>query len=88
MSTRKDENDFKRSIPYEIVKESYKATNKMFIVCVLLIIALSIETIYIIRLVNDIGTYETTETVDMDTESGTNNYKSIGGDNNGTYESN
>ena len=50
----------------------------------LLVILLVISLGYIIYLHNDIGTEEITETYDMSTENGNNNY--VGGDNNGTIE--
>jgi len=89
MANKKDiEEEFRSSIPYQIVKNSSKNEGRMFIICILLICVIVIQGIYIVYLLNDIGSYETVETVDMDTENGDNNYKSIGGDNYGTYESN
>lgn len=89
MTKNKDiEEAFKGSIPYQIVKDSTRREGYLFIICILLIFVAIIEGVYIVYLIHDIGSYETVETVDMNTDTGDNNYKSIGGDNYGTYESN
>ena len=71
------------SMAMEIVREYKKQNHRLFII-ILVILALWFTTgMYLIYILNDIGT-ETTQ-VDMDAD-GSNNY--IGGDNNGTYQSN
>jgi len=87
MAKRDIEEQFKRSIPYQIIKDSNERESRMFVICILLICVIVLEGVYIIYLLNDVGSYETVETVDMDTENGDNNYKSIGGDNYGTFKS-
>ena len=65
------------------------AYNRLFILFVIAIIVIVLETCYIIYIKSDIGTYETTETVDMDAENGTNNnFNYVGGDNNGSNANN
>ena len=64
-----------------------KTNKRLCWIITLLIILLAISVGYIIYLHNDIGTEvitEETETYDMNTENGNNNY--VGGDNNGTIE--
>lgn len=81
------EDEFRASIPYQIVKDSTKREGHLFIICVLLILVNVIQGIYIVHLISDSASTEIIEKVDMDTDEGDNNYKSIGGDNYGTYES-
>ena len=61
-----------------------KQNKRLCWIIALLIILLMCAVGYIIYLHNDIGTEEITETYDMSTENGNNNY--VGGDNNGTIE--
>ena len=82
-------NEKKSSIPYDIVSMQANICNRFFTICMVLIIILVVETCYIIYIKSDIGTYETTETVDMDAENGTNNnFNYVGGDNNGSNANN
>ena len=75
------------SIAMEMLKDYKKQNHRLFII-ILVILGLWFATgMYLIYILNDIGVEEITETstIDMDAD-GSNNY--IGGDNNGTYESN
>jgi len=87
MAKRDIEEEFKSSIPFQIIKDSNEREGRMFIICILLIAVVVLEGIYIVYLISDTATQKIVETVDMDTIDGDNNYKSIGGDNYGTYES-
>lgn len=74
------------SFAYELLKEQQKQNKRLFIV-IIVILAMWFATIgYLVYTLNDIGTMETTETYDMSTDSGNNNF--VGGDNNGDIENN
>ena len=75
MAKRDIEEEFRSSIPFQIVRDSSIRESRMFFICILLICVIVLQGVYIIYLLNDTGSY------------GDNNYKSIGGDNYGTYES-
>lgn len=72
------------SIAMEMLKDYKKQNHRLFIISVLAMLLLAVTFGYLVYILNDIGTIEETS-VDMDAE-GSNNY--IGGDNNGTYQSN
>lgn len=77
-----------QSLALELLKD-YKTQNKRQFIVILVILGMWFATIgYLVYILNDIGTETTTttETYDMDTENGNNNY--IGGDNNGNIENN
>lgn len=77
-----------QSLALELLKD-YKKQNKRQFIVILVILGMWFSTIgYLVYILNDIGTETTTttETYDMDTENGNNNY--IGGDNNGNIENN
>ena len=68
--------------------KDYKKQNKRQFVIILVILGMWFATIgYLVYILNDIGTETTTtESYDMSTENGNNNF--IGGDNNGDIENN
>lgn len=69
------------------ILKDYKKGIKSWRVIAFMFIALWVITLgYLVYILNDIGTEEITETYDMSTENGNNNY--VGGDNNGTIENN
>ena len=77
-----------QSLALELLKD-YKKQNKRQFVIILVILGMFTCLLgYTIWLLNDIGTEttSTTETYDMSTEEGNNNY--IGGNNNGKVENN
>lgn len=81
----KEENSFAR----ELLKDLKAQNKRLFIIWIITFIALIGMVGYTVYLLNDIGTEETittTETYDMNTENGNNNY--IGGDNYGEIENN
>ena len=76
-----------QSLALELLKD-YKKQNKRQFVIILVILGMWFATIgYLVYILNDIGTETTTtESYDMSTENGKNNF--IGGDNNGDIENN
>ena len=79
----------KKSIPFDIISMQANAYNRLFVLFIIAIIIIAFETCYIFYIKNDIGTYETTETIDMNAENGTNNnFNYVGGDNNGSNANN
>lgn len=93
---REEVNELKKEIQ-EIKEESfamsmlkdYKKQNKRQFIIILVILSMWFATIgYLVYLLNDISYEETTttETYDMSTEDGNNNF--IGGDNNGEITNN
>ena len=76
-----------QSLALELLKD-YKKQNKRQFVIILVILGMFTCLLgYTIWLLNDIGTETTTtETYDMDTDNGNNNF--IGGNNNGNIENN
>lgn len=72
------------SIAMEMLKDCKKQNKRLFIISVMAMILLAVTFGYLVYTLKDIQTIEETS-VDMDAE-GSNNY--IGGDNNGTYQSN
>ena len=73
------------SIAMEMLKDFKKQNQRLFIILVMAMVLLAGTFGYLVYILNDIGTIEETSSVDMEAE-GNNNY--IGGDNNGTYQSN
>ena len=87
MAVRKDLEEVKNeSFVSEILKDYKKANKRQFIIILVLLGMFTALLGYTIYLLNDIGTINTTETYDMNTENGNNNF--IGGDNNGNIENN
>ena len=76
-----------QSLALEFLKD-YRERNKREFIIILVILGMFTCLLgYTIWLLNDIGTETTTtETYDMDTENGNNNF--IGGNNNGNIENN
>lgn len=74
------------SLAYEMLQDQRKQNKRMFIVWIITFIAFIGLLSYTIYLLNDIQVIETTESFDMSTENGNNNY--IGGDNNGEITNN
>ena len=76
-----------QSLAMSLLKD-YKKQNKRQFVIILVILGMWFATIgYLVYILNDIGTETTTtESYDMSTENGNNNF--IGGDNNGDIENN
>ena len=67
--------------------KDYKKQNKRQFIIILVILSMWFATIgYLIYILNDIQVVETTETYDMSTEDGNNNF--VGGDNNGEITNN
>lgn len=67
--------------------KDYKKQNKRQFIIILVILSMWFATIgYLVYILNDIQVVETTETYDMSTEDGNNNF--IGGDNNGEITNN
>lgn len=76
------------SFAMELLKDQKKQNKRQFII-ILVILGMWFATIgYLIYVLNDIGaeTTTTTETYDMNTDNGNNNF--VGGDNNGDIENN
>lgn len=76
------------SFAMELLKDARKTNKRQFIV-IIVILGMWFATIgYLVYVLNDIGTEttSTTETYDMSTEEGNNNF--VGGDNNGNIENN
>ena len=87
MAVRKDLEEVKNeSFVSEILKDYKKANKRQFIIILALLGMFTALLGYTIYLLNDIGTINTSETYDMNTENGNNNF--IGGDNNGNIENN
>lgn len=76
------------SFAMELLRDQKKQNKRMFIIILVILGMFTCLLGYTIWLLNDIGTETTTttETYDMSTEEGNNNY--IGGDNNGKVENN
>lgn len=74
----------KQSIAREMLADYKKQNKRLFIISVMAMLLLAVTFGYLVYTLKDIQTIEETS-VDMDAE-GSNNY--IGGDNNGTYQSN
>lgn len=78
--------EIEESFAMSLLKD-YKKQNKRLFVVILVILGMFTCLLgYTIYLLNDIGAIETTESYDMNTENGNNNY--VGGDNNGNIENN
>ena len=87
MAVKKDLEEIKNeSFVSEILKDYKKANKRQFIIILVLLCMFTALLGYNIYLLNDIRTINTTETYDMNTENGNNNF--IGGDNNGNIENN
>lgn len=73
------------SLALELIKDYKKQSKRQFII-ILVILGMWFATIgYLVYVLNDIGVETTTtETYDMNTENGNNNF--IGGNNNGNIE--
>lgn len=79
---KKEEESFAMSM-----LKDYKKQNKRQFVIILVILSMWFVTIgYLVYILNDIQVVETTETYDMSTEDGNNNF--VGGDNNGEITNN
>lgn len=76
-----------QSLALELLKD-YKKQNKRQFIVILVILGMWFSTIgYLVYILNDIGTETTTtESYDMSTENGNNNF--AGGNNNGNIENN
>ena len=73
------------SFATQILKDYKKQSKRQFIVILVILIMWFATIGYLIYILNDIGVETTTtETYDMNTENGNNNF--IGGDNNGNIE--
>lgn len=76
-----------KTLAYELLQDMKKQNKRMFIIILVTLGMFTILLGYTIWLLNDINTdITTTETYDMDTENGNNNY--VGGNNNGNIENN
>lgn len=76
-----------QSLALELLKD-YKKQNKRQFIVILVILGMWFSTIgYLVYILNDIGTETTTtESYDMSTKNGNNNF--VGGNNNGNIENN
>lgn len=76
-----------QSLALELLKD-YKKQNKRQFIVILVILGMWFSTIgYLVYILNNIGTETTTtESYDMSTENGNNNF--VGGNNNGNIENN
>lgn len=76
------------SFAMELLKDQKKQNKRMFIIILVILGMFTCLLGYTIWLLTDIGveTTSTTETYDMSTEEGNNNF--VGGDNNGNIENN
>lgn len=73
------------SLAYSLLRDYKRQTKRLFIIWIITFIAFIGTVGYLIHTLNDIGVETTTtETYDMNTENGNNNF--IGGDNNGNIE--
>ena len=73
------------SFATQILKDYKKQSKRQFIVILVILIMWFATIGYLIYILNDIGVETTTtETYDMNTENGNNNY--VGGNNNGNIE--
>lgn len=81
MKNELDKTIKEQSFAYEMLKDLKAQNKRLFIVWLVTFIAFIGLLGYTIYLLNDIEYTETTETYDMSTENGNNNF--IGGDNNG-----
>lgn len=76
-----------QSFALELLKDQKKQNKRQFIIILVILGMFTCLLGYTIWLLNDIGTETTTtETYDMDTENGNNNFR--GGNNNGNIENN
>ena len=76
-----------QSLALEFLKDYKKQNKRQFIIILVILGMFTCLLGYTIWLLNDIGTETTTtETYDMDTDNGNNNF--IGGNNNGNIENN
>lgn len=76
-----------QSLALELLKDYKKQNKRQFIIILVILGMFTCLLGYTIWLLNDIGTETTTtETYDMDTDNGNNNF--IGGNNNGNIENN
>lgn len=76
-----------QSFALELLKDQKKQNKRQFIIILVILGMFTCLLGYTIWILNDIGTETTTtETYDMDTENGNNNF--IGGNNNGNIENN
>lgn len=80
------------SFAMELIRESNaknkiyeKQNHRLFIIIIVMMLLWFVTGSYLVYILNDIQVIEEQSSVDMEAE-GNNNY--IGGDNNGTYESN
>lgn len=76
------------SFAMELLKDQKKQNKRMFIIILVILGMFTCLLGYTIWLLTDIGveTTTTTETYDMNTDNGNNNF--VGGDNNGNIENN
>lgn len=68
----------KNSFAMELLEDYKKANIRMFIALILVLFMWFATIGYLVYILNDIGTIETTQEVEQDSESGNNNF--IGGD--------
>lgn len=81
MKIKKDLKEVKNeSFAAQILKD-YKVQNKrLFIIWIVTFVALMVTFVYLVYLLNDIGTIEETTTVTQDNPGGDNNYIGDNGD--------
>ena len=68
----------KQSIAREMLEDYKKQNKRLFIILIVVLCMWFATGVYLVYILNDIGTIETTETVTQDNKDGNNNY--IGND--------
>lgn len=77
--------NLEKSFALEMLQDYKKQNKRLFIIIIVMMLLWFATGSYLVYVLNDIQVVEEQSSVDMEAE-GNNNY--IGGDNNGTYESN
>ena len=77
--------NLEKSFALEMLQDYKKQNKRLFIIIIVMMLLWFVTGSYLVYILNDIQVVEEQSSVDMEAE-GNNNY--IGGDNNGTYESN
>lgn len=67
-----------KSLAWEIIKLEKKKYNRLFVLCIVMLFMWFATGVYLIYVLNDVGTIETTQEVSQTNNDGYNNY--IGND--------
>ncbi len=77
----------KQSIAREMLEDYKKQNKRLFVIIILILIMWFATGCYLVYILNDVGTIETTEEITQDNKDGYNNYIGNNGDiNNGKTE--